>query len=555
MQDFNTQLEEIQNSRPELVALKSVATELQNVQGAITASATSQGAVSKEQVGALKTLESALKALLDKPEKELDVSTVVTELKSLSEGLKSVQTAVKSIDVKPQVTVDAPTVNVPAPKVTVPKIDLSKLESLINGLPEAIARLIPETPETDLSTLTDGLGALKSVMEDVRDRPIPIPQMGTIKVTNPDGSLVSGGGGGGALNTALKGVTAAGYPTSTAASADRQPLDVTLRDTSGAPVAVGGGTQYADGAVRGTATGTIAMGDDGTNIQSIKTDSSGVLAIQDNGGSITVDGTFFQATQPVSAVTLPLPTGAATSALQLPNNHNVVVTSAPTTAVTGPLTDAQLRATAVPVSGTVTANAGTNLNTSALALDATLTNRTQKSQLTDGTRDGTIKAASTAAVAGDTAVVVAISPNNTVPVSLTSTTITGSVAVTGPLTDAQLRASAVPVSLTSTTVTGTVATKETRSATNTTATVAGSATVVTLIASNANRLGATIYNDSSAILYMKLGATASISDFTAVLAPLTSSVGGYYEVPFGYTGIITGIWASATGNARVGELT
>ena len=44
----------------------------------------------------------------------------------------------------------------------------------------------------------------------------------------------------------------------------------------------------------------------------------------------------------------------------------------------------------------------------------------------------------------------------TQPVSLTSTTITGSVAVTGPLTDTLLRASAVPVSLASTTITGTV---------------------------------------------------------------------------------------------------
>lgn len=45
----------------------------------------------------------------------------------------------------------------------------------------------------------------------------------------------------------------------------------------------------------------------------------------------------------------------------------------------------------------------------------------------------------------------------TQPVSLASTTVTGSVAVTGPLTDTQLRASAVPVSLTSTTLTGTSA--------------------------------------------------------------------------------------------------
>lgn len=39
------------------------------------------------------------------------------------------------------------------------------------------------------------------------------------------------------------------------------------------------------------------------------------------------------------------------------NTGAVVVTSAPTTAVTGPLTDAQLRAVPVPVSGTVTATA------------------------------------------------------------------------------------------------------------------------------------------------------------------------------------------------------
>lgn len=39
------------------------------------------------------------------------------------------------------------------------------------------------------------------------------------------------------------------------------------------------------------------------------------------------------------------------------------------------------------------------------ALDATLTGRTQKSQITDGTRDGTVKAASTLPLATDTAVV------------------------------------------------------------------------------------------------------------------------------------------------------
>jgi hypothetical protein len=66
----------------------------------------------------------------------------------------------------------------------------------------------------------------------------------------------------------------------------------------------GSGTQYADGAVRGTATGTLAMVDDGTNIQSVSGDSAGRI-------NVNVNGTI-----PVSAAALPLPAGAATAALQ-----------------------------------------------------------------------------------------------------------------------------------------------------------------------------------------------------------------------------------------------
>ena len=39
----------------------------------------------------------------------------------------------------------------------------------------------------------------------------------------------------------------------------------------------GGGTEYADGAARGSAIGTLVMGDDGTNIQSVKVDADGHL--------------------------------------------------------------------------------------------------------------------------------------------------------------------------------------------------------------------------------------------------------------------------------------
>lgn len=91
-----------------------------------------------------------------------------------------------------------------------------------------------------------------------------------------------------------------------------------------------------------------------------------------------------------------------------------------------------------------------------------------------------------------------------------------------------------------------------KASTSAVTTVADNAANVTLLAANTNRLGATITNDSSARLHVKLGATASTTSYTASLAQHD-----YFEVPFGYTGIIDGIWASDPndGAARVTELT
>jgi hypothetical protein len=89
-----------------------------------------------------------------------------------------------------------------------------------------------------------------------------------------------------------------------------------------------------------------------------------------------------------------------------------------------------------------------------------------------------------------------------------------------------------------------------RAATTAVTSVASSASNVTLLASNTSRVGAAVFNDSTALLFVKLGATASATSFTVKLYQ-----DGYFEVPFGYTGIIDGIWASATGSARVTEVT
>lgn len=146
-------------------------------------------------------------------------------------------------------------------------------------------------------------------------------------------------------------------------------------------------------------------GTDGTNNQTLSVTTTGALNIADNGGSITVDGTFWQATQPVSIASMPTTpvTGTFWQATQ-PVSGTVALDSATLTALEtttvggtveiGATSLAALETTTVAsitaalpagdnnignvdivtmpaITGTVTANAGTNLNTSALGLETT----------------------------------------------------------------------------------------------------------------------------------------------------------------------------------------
>lgn len=92
-----------------------------------------------------------------------------------------------------------------------------------------------------------------------------------------------------------------------------------------------------------------------------------------------------------------------------------------------------------------------------------------------------------------------------------------------------------------------------RPGTGTNSSVSASTSAGTLIASNSSRKGATIENNStSATLYVLLSGSGTVS---STVKSLTILAGSYYEVPFGYTGRITGVWASATGFASVTEFT
>ncbi|MEH2224387.1 hypothetical protein [Nostoc sp.] len=95
-----------------------------------------------------------------------------------------------------------------------------------------------------------------------------------------------------------------------------------------------------------------------------------------------------------------------------------------------------------------------------------------------------------------------------------------------------------------------VTVSESTSDISTPTTVASSISSATILAANSNRKGMTLWNDSTATLYLEFGATATTSAFVAKIYP-----SGYYELPFHYTGVISGIWSAANGNALVRELT
>lgn len=82
--------------------------------------------------------------------------------------------------------------------------------------------------------------------------------------------------------------------------------------------------------------------------------------------------------------------------------------------------------------------------------------------------------------------------------------------------------------------------------TSTATTVGASVTSVTLKAANSARKELVIRNDSSAILYIQEGTPATTSSIFKL------NQDDYYSTN-NYTGIVTGIWTAATGNAQVKE--
>lgn len=80
--------------------------------------------------------------------------------------------------------------------------------------------------------------------------------------------------------------------------------------------------------------------------------------------------------------------------------------------------------------------------------------------------------------------------------------------------------------------------------------VTSAATSTSLLASNSAAHARMVFNDSTAILYLKFGTTASATSYTVQIPP-----GGYYEFPQPlYKGAVDGIWSAANGAARLTEM-
>jgi hypothetical protein len=90
----------------------------------------------------------------------------------------------------------------------------------------------------------------------------------------------------------------------------------------------------------------------------------------------------------------------------------------------------------------------------------------------------------------------------------------------------------------------------TMAGTGTLSSVKSSISTVTILSANTNRKGATVYNNSGTTVYLNLGTSAQTSVYTVAMNP-----NDYYEVPFGYTGIVAGITASNAGLISTNELT
>ena len=337
------------------------------------------------------------------------------------------------------------------------------------------------------------------------------------------------------LAPALGLVDAAGVPISAS-----NPLSVSL-------VAGGGGTavSIADGA--DVALGSLADSSSALTVNGLLKAIKALL-----GAPLAVTGSFYQATQPVSIATPVAVTGTFWQTTQ-PVSGSLTVS--------GSVSVSNFPATQ-PVSGTVTANAGTGtfvVSAASLPLPSDAATAVKQPALgTAGTASTDVL--SVQGIAGGTALAVNVSNAFALDTSVSGILVAQASTTSGqsgPLTQGAVTTAAPSYTTAKTSplsldLAGNLRIVQVSESSSTTG-VTSSATDVTLLAANTSRKGASIYNASTAILYVQEGGVASVASGGYNVAIPAS---GYYELPTPvYKGVLHGIWASANGYAQMKENT
>jgi hypothetical protein len=273
-------------------------------------------AVNKEAVAAIGKLQKTFSNpnLFKIPE-----PTVITESK---ETVKAIKDLIQTVELKPM------EVNL--------SNDFTKLEKALGRIEKLVKFEVP---------LEDGRVAVKLSAEDLKkigagfSFPLSIGTASedTLQLINTkldqftfvDGVLqtTAGSGGGGTSDGIIRDGVSTTIKATVFDKTNSNPLATAIVDSNGDQISsFGGGTQYTEGDTDASITGTALLWEDTSDtlrpvsaakplpIAIVSGLTVGLTDTQLRASPVPVSGTFYQATQPISAASLPLPTGAATEA-------------------------------------------------------------------------------------------------------------------------------------------------------------------------------------------------------------------------------------------------
>ena len=254
------------------------------------------------------------------------------------ETVKAIRDLIKTLDLKPL------EVNVENDFTKIEKA-LEKLQKLVKvEIPVEDGRVKVKLSDADLKKLGEGFSFPISV-GTASEETLKLIQTQLNKLTFVDGVLQTTAGSGGGTSD---GIIRDGVTTTIKATVldkiNSNPLATAIVDLNGDQISsFGGGVQYIEGDTDATITGTALLWEDTADtlraasaakplpVQVISGVTTGLTDTQLRAAPVSVSGSFYQATQPVSAAALPLPTGAATESTL--SSLNTKVTTVNTGAV------------------------------------------------------------------------------------------------------------------------------------------------------------------------------------------------------------------------------